>query len=141
MPELSLIIATLGRTLELDRLMATLVNQSFRNFEIIIVDQNADDRLTSFVQAAKNNGLILTHLRHQPPNLASCTKSRDCSCKRYMVRPFLMMTAGMETTTLERLIDRCRRNAYAAWCSGRWVEQDPVLTSRVIVLEKIKSLS
>jgi hypothetical protein len=38
MPELSLIIATLGRTLELDRLMMTLTNQSFKNFEIIIVD-------------------------------------------------------------------------------------------------------
>jgi glycosyltransferase involved in cell wall biosynthesis len=67
MPELSLIIATLGRTLELDRLMATLVNQSFKNFEIIIVDQNADDRLNYIVQAAKNNGLnsriyVINHL-------------------------------------------------------------------------------
>ena len=70
MPELSLIVATLGRTLELDRLMTTLTNQSFKNFEIIIVDQNEDDRLNVIAQTAKNNGLTLTHLRHHPPNLA-----------------------------------------------------------------------
>lgn len=41
----SLIIATLGRTTELRTLLESLHRQSHRDFEIIIVDQNADNRL------------------------------------------------------------------------------------------------
>lgn len=38
--EFSLILATLGRTSELDRFLQHLVRQSYRDFELVIVDQN-----------------------------------------------------------------------------------------------------
>lgn len=41
----SLIVATLNRTIELERLLTSLANQSCRDFEVIIVDQNDDDRV------------------------------------------------------------------------------------------------
>lgn len=41
----SLIIATLGRSKELERLFKSLVNQTYKDFEIILVDQNSDDRV------------------------------------------------------------------------------------------------
>lgn len=41
----SLIVATLGRTSELKRLLASLDGQTYRNFELIVVDQNSDRRL------------------------------------------------------------------------------------------------
>lgn len=41
----SLVIATLGRTTELQRLLKSLDAQTYRNFEIIVVDQNTDGRL------------------------------------------------------------------------------------------------
>jgi glycosyltransferase involved in cell wall biosynthesis len=57
----SLIVATLNRTTELDRLLRSLDEQSYRDFEVIIVDQNPDDRLVPVL--AKYQGLTIRHLR------------------------------------------------------------------------------
>lgn len=45
MTELSLIVATVGRDWQLKRLLDSLAAQTAINFEVIIVDQNADDRV------------------------------------------------------------------------------------------------
>jgi glycosyltransferase involved in cell wall biosynthesis len=42
---ISLVVATLGRTTELDRLFESLSAQGRTDFEVILVDQNADSRL------------------------------------------------------------------------------------------------
>jgi len=41
----ALVITTRGRTYQLDKLFESLRDQEFKNFEIILVDQNDDDRL------------------------------------------------------------------------------------------------
>jgi glycosyltransferase involved in cell wall biosynthesis len=41
----SLIVATLGRTVELRRLLESLAVQTHRDFEVIVVDQNPDERV------------------------------------------------------------------------------------------------
>lgn len=69
----SLIVATLGRTTELERLFASLEKQTFRDFEVIVVDQNPDERLVAvidaFVQGFTIRRLIcapgLSHARNQ----------------------------------------------------------------------------
>ena len=48
-PRLSLIIATLGRDAELVRCLASLARQSSRDFEVIVVDQNPDQRVAALV--------------------------------------------------------------------------------------------
>jgi glycosyltransferase involved in cell wall biosynthesis len=45
MPRFSLVVATLGRTDELKTLLTSLTQQGFSNYEVILVDQNDDDRV------------------------------------------------------------------------------------------------
>ena len=41
----SLILATVDRVTELERFLDSLDRQTFRDFELFVVDQNTDDRL------------------------------------------------------------------------------------------------
>ena len=47
---ISLIVATKDRVAELGRLLGSLENQVYREFEVIIVDQNPDDRLEAVLR-------------------------------------------------------------------------------------------
>ena len=49
MKNLSLIVATVDRTDPLERLFASLQTQTYSNFEVILIDQNRDDRLAAMV--------------------------------------------------------------------------------------------
>ncbi len=44
-PVVTLVVATRGRTFQLEQLFESLVTQEFKDFEVLIVDQNDDDRL------------------------------------------------------------------------------------------------
>jgi|SRR5271157_380259 len=57
----SLIVATLNRVDELERLLASLDAQTFRDFEVIIIDQNPDDRLLPLL--LRHPSLLVRHLR------------------------------------------------------------------------------
>jgi GT2 family glycosyltransferase len=60
---ISLVVATMNRTVELDRLLGSLDHQSYRDFEVIIVDQNPDDRLLPLLHL--HAGLVIQHLRSE----------------------------------------------------------------------------
>lgn len=47
---ISLVTATLGRVKELDRLCISLVNQCYKDFELILVDQNEAETLNNIVE-------------------------------------------------------------------------------------------
>lgn len=61
----SLILATLGRTDELTRFLSSLDRQTFRDFELVVVDQNSDDRLVSLL-APYLSHITIRHLRSEP---------------------------------------------------------------------------
>jgi len=44
-PTFDIIVSTLGRVAELDRLLGSLARQTYRAFRVIVIDQNRDDRL------------------------------------------------------------------------------------------------
>jgi glycosyltransferase involved in cell wall biosynthesis len=46
----NLIIASLDRTNDLDRLFSSLKKQTYTNFKCIVIDQNLDDRLSSIIE-------------------------------------------------------------------------------------------
>jgi glycosyltransferase involved in cell wall biosynthesis len=58
---ISLIVATINRVAEFEYLLASLDGQSYRDFEVIVVDQNPDDRLVSII--SKHDRLTIHHLR------------------------------------------------------------------------------
>jgi glycosyltransferase involved in cell wall biosynthesis len=58
----SLVLGTVKRTVELDRLLGSLAKQSYQDFELIVVDQNPDDRLVDRLQPYEKSFSIV-HLR------------------------------------------------------------------------------
>ncbi len=67
---LSLVLATVGRTTEVQRLVFSLAEQSDQQFELLVVDQNADDRLLAIVEQARQLGISVLHLRMAKPSLS-----------------------------------------------------------------------
>jgi len=61
----SLVLATLNRVEELKNFLSSLSAQSYRNFELLVVDQNPDDRLLAVLQPYQEQFQIL-HLRSAP---------------------------------------------------------------------------
>jgi glycosyltransferase involved in cell wall biosynthesis len=58
----SLIMPTLGRSQTIERFLESLLEQNYNNFEIIIVDQNDDDRLVGIISRYKSRFMI-QHIR------------------------------------------------------------------------------
>jgi glycosyltransferase involved in cell wall biosynthesis len=86
----SLIVATVGRTQELNRLLESIAVQSLTSLELIIVDQNADDRVKQLLEDSAHSFLRihvrsprgLSRARNVGINLASgrilCFPDDDC---------------------------------------------------------------
>lgn len=124
MRELSLVLATVGRTNELNRLFDTLAAQTWHDFEVIVVDQNADDRLLPVLERARCLGLTLRHLRHSPPNLAAARNAGIAAAAgRWLGFPD--DDCWYEAHTLERVLLRAGRRDAPQGVIARWVEQDP----------------
>jgi glycosyltransferase involved in cell wall biosynthesis len=68
---LSLILCTYGRTAELTEMFRSLAAQDFKDFEVIVVDQNEDARLVPYLEKAVADGLAIRHVKHSPPNLST----------------------------------------------------------------------
>jgi glycosyltransferase involved in cell wall biosynthesis len=58
----SLIVATRGRTQELKRLLESLAVQTYQNFDVVIVDQNEDERVLPIIENYRQK-VNLRHLR------------------------------------------------------------------------------
>jgi glycosyltransferase involved in cell wall biosynthesis len=51
LPSFDLVVATVGRTEELGSLLASLERQTYRDFRVVLVDQNEDDRTAAVLRA------------------------------------------------------------------------------------------
>ncbi|MCW1382711.1 glycosyltransferase family 2 protein [Novosphingobium sp. KCTC 2891] len=72
-PDVSVVVSSLGRTEELARLLDSLERQSFSDFEVILVDQNSDDRLAPISAAPR--GFALHRLRMPGRRGVSCGRN------------------------------------------------------------------
>src|SRR5665213_3135779 len=58
----SLIVGTVGRAQELERMLSSIASQSLKSVELIIVDQNPDDRVEKLIENWKPS-LRCVHVR------------------------------------------------------------------------------
>lgn len=63
LPSFDLVVATVDRTAELERLLASLERQTHRSFRIVLVDQNEDDRLMELLR--RHRSLEIEHIREK----------------------------------------------------------------------------
>ena len=75
--KISLIMATLGRKEEPERFLASLQAQSYRNFELIVVDQNEADYLNDIIMSYQEK-FALKYIRIQEKGLS---KARNIGLK------------------------------------------------------------
>lgn len=122
MPTVSLIVATVGRTIELDRLFESLAAQTYKDFEIIVVDQNVDDRLQSYLHRARRAGLTVRHLRLRPANLSAARNVGIDAAEGQWVG-FPDDDCWYEPTLLEKLAHRFRCNDALSGAAVQWVEE------------------
>jgi glycosyltransferase involved in cell wall biosynthesis len=66
----SLVVATCGRTTEVATFLASVLGQRRDDIEVILVDQNADDRLVSAIEEVQGR-LTIRHLRTTNQNVSA----------------------------------------------------------------------
>ncbi len=119
----SLVLATVGRTAELDRLFVSLAAQTFHDFEVIVVDQNTDDRLAPHLERAISLGVVVRHMRHHPPNLAAARNAGiDAATGTWVGFPD--DDCWYDSALLEKLEARIADDNAPAGIIVRWIEQD-----------------
>src|ERR1700730_14054697 len=69
MPHFSLILPTVGRTEELEKMLGSLAAQQPSDFELIVVDQNEDDRVDRLLVALRPK-IAIAHVRMTTKSLS-----------------------------------------------------------------------
>lgn len=64
-PSIDLVLATLGRTTEVAGFLNSLVEQTYRGFRVILIDQNSDERLEQMVIDFAE-AIAITRVRSEP---------------------------------------------------------------------------
>lgn len=70
----SLVLSTFGRTKEVEKFLTSLADQSHRDFDLIVVDQNSDDGLVSLIETYQVS-FTISHLRR--PDDRGLSKARN----------------------------------------------------------------
>lgn len=65
----SLILATLGRDKEVANFLESLKNQSYKNFELVVVDQNQDGKIDNIIQEYKKD-FSINHIKIKEKGLS-----------------------------------------------------------------------
>lgn len=120
--KLSLVLATVGRADDVGRLVRSLAAQTSGDFELIVVDQNSDDRLLPYVVQAREAGLEVTHLRQEIPNL-SAARNLGIAQARGEVVAFPDDDCWYEPQVIELVCAAFAAHADWRGVVAQWVEQ------------------
>jgi glycosyltransferase involved in cell wall biosynthesis len=107
-------------------MLDSLVAQTDRDFEVIIVDQNPDDRIAEFVRYGEACGLIIRHLRLAQPGLSAARNLGIAHATGELVG-FPDDDCWYETETVANFRAAFAEQPGIAGVVGSWVEQESVL--------------
>jgi GT2 family glycosyltransferase len=120
-PAFSVVVPTLGRTDEVRALLGSLARQPWDGFDVVLVDQNADDRLAAVVDASP----LADRVRRvkAPPRGASAARNLGAGLATGDVLAFLDDDAEALPDTFERAAATLARTG-AALVAGRCVDRE-----------------
>ena len=121
---LSLVMATVHRADVVRRLIDSLVAQSDRSFELIVVDQNADRRLDPIIATARGMGVEVVHDRFVERNL-SAARNRGLELARGSVSGFPDDDCWYGPRVVQGVSAFLHAHGEYDGVVARWHEQDP----------------
>lgn len=122
---ISFVMATVGRVVEVAECIASLARQTCHEFELIVVDQNSDDRLVPVLEAAKQHGFPVIHLRQGVPNQCIARNSGIAAATRTVVA-FPDDDCWYDTDVVEKILRRMEQSDQPDGMVIRWQEATPV---------------
>jgi glycosyltransferase involved in cell wall biosynthesis len=115
----SLILATLGRDIELVSFLNSLESQNYRDFELIIIDQNKDKKIDSIVEKFIN----CFSINHIKVNFTGIARARDYGIQfaRGEIVAFPDDDCVYEVDVLEKVVDEFeRRKVFSILAGGSY---------------------
>lgn len=122
---ISLVLATVGRSQAVGRCLRSLAAQSDQSFEVLLIDQNSDDRLDIWVNEAQLLGLKLRHIRLKKPNLSSARNLGIAESVGAVVG-FPDDDCWYEADVISNLRKAFAGDEHLDGCVANWVEQSCV---------------
>jgi glycosyltransferase involved in cell wall biosynthesis len=120
---ISLVMATIGRFEEVRRFIQCLHVQANRGLELIVVDQNRDDRLVPVLAKVPEMGIALRHIRQAEPNLCLARNTGLANASMDVVG-FPDDDCWYEPETLDLVMERLSMRDAPSGVVIRWAEQD-----------------
>ena len=117
----SLILATVGRVSELHRWTISAIAQTCQDFELIIVDQNGDDRLSEIAALARDGGIELVHLKTERRGL-SAARNAGLKLARGDLVAFPDDDCWYEPETLASALEALDHHPEWSGLVGAWAE-------------------
>ena len=120
----SLVVATYRRTTEFGAMVQSLLAQTERRFELIVADQNPDDRLVPLLEPAIRAGIPVTHIKLSVPALSAARNAGIAKARGEFIA-FPDDDCWFEPAVFSRALGAFQANAKLDGLVGHWVEQDP----------------
>lgn len=118
----SLVLATYGRCDDIGRMLDSLVAQTDTAFEVLIVDQNPDERLQEHVARGLAAGLAIRHLRLERPSLSGARNLGIAQAEGEIIG-FPDDDCWYEPETVARVRSAFSQKSTTDGVVGCWVEQ------------------
>lgn len=121
---LSLVLATCDRTHELSRFFESLKKTAENCLEVVVVDQNPDDRLDPIISDVIATGCDVQHIKTFPIRGLSRARNIGIAAAKYRLIGFPDDDCWYEPEVVSRVIDVFLENSAVDAVIGRWVERD-----------------